>query len=237
MLVLGGSFFWLYGGVGPSGIGLIMRDFLSRLPETVRPEQVEIVTLHPVEHLIFIVKISTILGVVSTLPVLLYYAWPALEVRGFVSGDRGALFTWSLVSLAALVVGSAVGYAVVAPNVISWLAADVLQAEMIPKYRINAFGWLVFFTTIGIGILATVPTSMFLLHRSGLVGFRTMRSRWREVTIGVLAAAAFLSPRGLFTMFLLGLPVVIMFFVGLALLWAVTLGGRSPPRTRGQRAD
>jgi sec-independent protein translocase protein TatC len=239
MLVTGGSFFWLYGGVGPAGIGLIMRDFLSRLPETVRPEEVLLVTLHPVEHLVFIVKMSTILGFGATLPLLLYYAWPALATRGFVSGDRGALLRWSVVSLLALVAGSLVGYAYVAPSIISWLANDAVQASMIVKYRINSFGWLVFFTTVGVGILACVPAVMFMLHRSGLVGYARMRDHWREVTIGLIAFGAVFSPRGLFTMFLLSLPLAIMYYVGIALLWAYTLGGRrTPARSRqSERAD
>jgi len=239
MLVTGGGFLWLYGGVGSSGIGLIMRDFLSRLPETVRPEEVVLVTLHPVEHLIFIVKISTLLGVVATLPLLLYYAWPALAERGLVSGDRGAVFRWSTVAVIALTAGSLAGYAFVAPSVISWLANDAVQSSMIVKYRINAFGWLVFFTTVGIGILACVPAVMFVLHRGGIVTYPRMHARWREVTVGIVAFGAVFSPRGLFTMVLLSLPLVTMYYVGIGLLWVYTLGGRRTParQQRGERAD
>jgi sec-independent protein translocase protein TatC len=191
------------------------------------------------EHLVFIVKMSTILGFGATLPLLLYYAWPALATRGFVSGDRGALLRWSIVSLLALVAGSLVGYAYVAPSIISWLANDAVQASMIVKYRINSFGWLVFFTTVGVGILACVPAVMFVLHRGGIVTYRRMHARWREVTLGIIALGAVFSPRGLFTMFLLSLPLVAVFYLGIGLLWVYTLGGRRTPtrRRQGERAD
>jgi len=83
---------------------------------------------------------------------------------------------------------------------------------------------------------------MFLFHRGGLVPHRTMRDRWREVTIGVLAVAALASPRGVFTMFLFGVPLMAAYGVGLGMLRVyVALGGKGgrPPlvRTRGRERE
>ena len=96
-------------------------------------------------------------------------------------------------------------------------------------YRINNYGWLIFFLTVGIGILAMIPVSMLLFHRGNLVTYGSMHGRWREVTLAILGAAAFLSPRGVFTMFLLGLSIVGAYLFGLGVLWLVTLGGRRTP--------
>jgi sec-independent protein translocase protein TatC len=137
----------------------------------------------------------------------------------------------------AVTVGSVVGFLVVAPNVISWLAADIVNNDVLIKFRINAFGWLVFFTTLGIGLLAAVPTTMLLFHRGGIVPFAVQRDRWREAVTAVFALSAFLTPRGLFTMFLVAIPVALTYGVGLGVLWLYTLGGRRTPRSTGQRAD
>ncbi|MFC6837107.1 Sec-independent protein translocase TatC [Halomarina ordinaria] len=230
LVVMAGTFLWFY----TEGIGQLRDNFLARIPEVVRPE-VSVVTLHPVEALIFEIKVATILGAIATLPLLLYYAWPALKERGVVTGSRGALFTWATTTAVALVAGSALGYFVVAPNVISWLAWDAIDSNMIIRYRINSAGWLVFFTTIGVGLLASIPSSMFLLHRAGLVPFRVMRGRWREVVVAVLTLTALATPGGVFAMFLFTIPIAIAYFVGLALLWLYTLGGRRGGRPRGQR--
>jgi sec-independent protein translocase protein TatC len=236
MLVLAGVFVFLYQG----GIGLLKEQFYARLPASVEPESVNLVTLHPVEALIFEIKVSTIIAAVATLPLLLYYAWPALKERGFARGDRNVLVTWAGTLAVGLVAGSAVGFLFVAPGIISWLAADVAQNEMVISYRINNFGWLVFFTTVGVGLLLDVPLSMLLFHRGGLVPYRAMRDRWREVTIAVLAIAALGSPKGIFTMFLLGVPIMASYGLGLALLRVyVALGGKGgqPPLVSGQEAD
>ncbi|PSP68743.1 preprotein translocase subunit TatC [Halobacteriales archaeon QS_1_69_70] len=224
MAVMAVTFFALY----RDGIGILQRQFTSRMsPEAA--SQVEIVTLHPVEALIFMIKVSVIFGAAATLPLLLYYAWPSLKERGFARGDRRVLLVWGGTLLVGLLAGSLVGFLYVAPWVISWLAADVLDAGMVIAYRINNYGWLIFFLTVGIGILAMIPVSMLLFHRGNLVTYGSMHGRWREVTLAILGAAAFLSPRGVFTMFLLGLPIVGAYLFGLGVLWLVTLGGRRSP--------
>ncbi len=232
MAVMALTFVALYQG----GIGWLNEQFVSRMPDQFAASQVGIVTLHPVEALIFMVKVSVIFGIAAILPLLLYYAWPALEERGLARGDRRVLLVWGGTLLVGMAVGSVVGFIYVAPAVISWLAADVLRAGMIIAYRINNYGWLIFFTTVGIGLLAMIPVTMVMFHRGGIVAYRTMRSRWREVAIAILAIAAIGSPRGIFTMFLLGIPIVATYLFGLGVLWIYTLGGRRQPH-RGEAAD
>ncbi|MFW6046005.1 MAG: twin-arginine translocase subunit TatC, partial [Natronomonas sp.] len=221
-------FFALYAG----GIGWLNDQFVRRMPDQFAASQVGIVTLHPVEALIFQIKVSVIFGAVAVVPLLLYYAWPALQERGLARGDRRVLLAWGGTMLIGILVGSIVGFIYVAPAVISWLAADVLRAEMILAYRINNFGWLIFFSTVGVGLLAMIPVTMVMFHRGNIVPYRTMRTRWREVAIAVLALGAIGSPRGVFTMFLVGIPVVATYLFGLGILWVYTLGGtRNVPRS------
>ena len=230
--VLAGVFLFLYQG----GIGTLRSTFVSRLPEGMQAG-VSIVTLHPVEHLVFIVKFSTIVAAVSVVPLVAYFAWPAMRDRGLVVGDRKILLVWGLSVFGALAVGSLVGFLYVAPVTISAIARDQLQANMIISYKISNFGWLVFFLTVGIGLLAEIPITMFLFHRGGIVPFTLMYERWREVVIGIITLSAVLSPRGIFTMFLVGIPVSLAYLFGLAVLWVYTLGGRRTPERRGEPAD
>ncbi|MFB6083778.1 MAG: twin-arginine translocase subunit TatC [Halorientalis sp.] len=233
MLVLAASFAWLYRG----GIKRVKDMFFSQVPAEVRGS-IDIVTLHPVEALIFEIKFSTLLAIVVTLPLLLYYAWPSLKERGWVGGDSRVLLVWGGSLIVGLVAGSVVGFLYVAPAVISWLAADAIQANMVIAYRINNFGWLVIYTTVGIGLLMEVPVSMALFHVGGIASYHTQREYWREVVVAVFALSAFVSPRGVFTMLLLAIPTALAYLLGLGLLWLVTLGGRrGRPRPREASAD
>jgi len=211
-----------------SGIGILKNTFVSNLPPDLQ-QQVGFVTLHPVEHLVFIVKVSTILGGIAVLPVLLYFMWPALRERNFVTGHRGSLLYWGGSLFGTVIAGSIFGFLFVAPEVISWLAADALNSHMQISYRVAKFGWLVLALTVGIGILIEIPVTMLLFHRANILTYQRLISHWRGITMGIFLIGALFTPGGIFTMFLLSIPIALMFLVGMGLLWLYTMGGRRSP--------
>jgi sec-independent protein translocase protein TatC len=71
-----GTFFLLYNGAFEA----IQEDFFRRLPPVV-VEDVEIVALHPVEALLFEVKMSLLAGFIAVAPAVGFYLWPAVEER------------------------------------------------------------------------------------------------------------------------------------------------------------
>ena len=224
-------------GLYRGGIGRMQEDFTTRLPPEMSGQDVSPVALHPVEHLIFMIKFSVLVAVVVTLPLLLYYAWPALKQRGFARGDRRVLALWGGTLLGGVAAGTVIGYTQVAPAVISWLAQDTIGANMIIAYRIKHYAWLIVYTTVGIGLLAEIPVTLLLFHYGGLVSFTRVWSRWREVVIGIFAFAALVTPSGMFTMLVMAIPISLSFFLGLGLLWVFTLGGRRSREDETEPAD
>jgi sec-independent protein translocase protein TatC len=216
MAVLAGTFIFLYSG----GIRKIKNSFLGSMPEGLATE-VNIVTLHPVEALIFEIKFSVLLAAVSVLPLVLYFAWPAIEDRGFSVGNRNVLLVWGGSLVGALVGGTLLGFFYIAPTIISALALDALASNMIIAYRINNFGWLVVFTTIGVGVLAEIPVTMWLFDRGGIVSYQLVRDRWRVAVLGFFVLGSVASPKGVFTMFIIAIPATVAYGVGLGAL-AVT---------------
>jgi len=232
MIVLAGSFAFLYTG----GIRTIKEIFSANMPAGLE-EELEIVTLHPVEALIFMLKFSTVLAAISVLPILLYFAWPAVEERGITTGNRNVLPVWGVTILVALVGGTLLGFLYIAPAIISLLAQDVVTSDMVIAYRINSFGWLVIYFTVGVGLLSLIPATMVLFHHGNIVTYPRMRKSWRGVVIGFFAAAGFLSPSGVFTMFLVAIPASLAYGFGLGLVWLYSRVGRHAPRRRGETAD
>ncbi|SIR55292.1 Sec-independent protein secretion pathway component TatC [Haladaptatus litoreus] len=221
MAVVALVFTYLYRG----GIGAIKRDFLIHLPPGTPTSEVNIVLLHPVEALAFEMKVSLLVGAVAVLPLMLYYAWPAIETRELARANRNVFFVWAGVLALGLLGGSFVGYRFVAPNVMSYLVADALAADMIIAYRTAAFFWLVFATTVGVGLWIEVPVTMLLFHHGGVVRYRTMRTYWRQVAVGVLVVSSLL-PGGVLLMVSVGFAVMLAYWVGLGALWVDSLGER-----------
>ena len=231
MVVMAGSFMFLYTG----GIGTIQDIFFRNIPDQVQG-QAEIVVLHPVEALIFMLKFSTLLGFVAVVPIVLYFAWPAIEERGFsTGGNRNVLLVWGGLLGLSVIGGSLLGFLYIAPTVISLLATDVINSNMVIAYRINSFGWLVIYLTIGIGLLATIPMTMILFHHGNIVGYRRMRKSWRGVVLAFFAAAGLLSPSGIFTMFIVAIPAGLAYGFGLACLWVYEGVGRAVPGARKEK--
>jgi len=243
MVVMGGTFFWLYSG----GLGDILRLFLDRVPQNVLDEVATrndidpsgmdlgelieamdiVVALHPVEVLIFEAKVSALAGLVATtLPVILFYAWPAAKERGLVYGDRRTFVVWGGGLLVGFAVGTYLGFFWVAPTIISYLVSDAISNGMVISYRIKSFFWLVIATTVGIGFLLNIIVTMGLFHVGGVASYRSMLERWRPVVVGIFVIAAFFSPKGILMMLLFAIPISLTYLLGLAVLYVLTGGGR-----------
>jgi Sec-independent protein secretion pathway component TatC len=200
-------------------------------------EAVDIVLLHPVEQLIFMIKFSTAFAAISVLPLALYFAWPAIEQRGVATGDRSVLLAWGGTLMIALTGGSILGFLVIGPTIISALARDALASNMVIAYRINNFGWLVTYLTVGIGLLAMVPATMLLFHHGSIVSFSRMRRSWRVTVFAMFVVAGVFSPGGLFTMLMIAIPTALAYLLGLGLLWMYDRIGRAVPQSRTKTAD
>ncbi|QFU82020.1 twin-arginine translocase subunit TatC [Natronorubrum aibiense] len=244
MLVMGGTFFWLYSG----GLRTVYSQFLSGVPDEVLLEIAErneetsdaagamtgqlidqmdlVIALHPVEVLIFEVKVSVLAAIVAVLPMVLYYAWPAMKERGLVYGDRRTFIAWGGSLFGGFALGTYLGFYWVAPAIISYLVTDALTNGMVVSYRISSFFWLVIFTTVGIGFLMNIVVTMALFHVGGIVSYRTMLRRWRPVVVGIFTIAAVASPKGILTMLLFAIPIALTYLLGLAVLYLLTGGGR-----------
>ncbi|MCL7417982.1 MAG: twin-arginine translocase subunit TatC, partial [Halalkalicoccus sp.] len=221
--VLLGVFTFFYMG----GVRVITGDFVSRMPRAVVSiDDVRIIDLHPVETLMFIIKVSTLVGLLSILPMVLYFAWPAMKERGLTRGQRSVVYEWTIAIALALAGGTVLGYYYIAPGLIGFLVYDATQAGMVISYRISKFAWLIIYTTVGVGLLACVPITMWMLFRGKIASYRAMRNRWREVTIAVFAVAGIFTPVSVLTMFLVAIPTMLAYGLGLAGLFVVTLGGR-----------
>ncbi len=232
MLVLAGSFMWMYTG----GIGAAADVFFQNMPEGAFDEP-EIVVLHPVEALIFMLKFSTLLALLSVVPLLAYFAWPAVEDRGIATGDRSVLATWGVLTLVVVFGGTALGFLYIAPAVISLLAWDVVNANMVIAYRISSFGWLVIFLTVGIGALTMVPVTMVLFEHGNIVSYERMRGSWRGVVLAFFAIAGLFTPSGVFTMFIVAIPAGLVYGLGIGLTWLYTRVESGTSALRGEPAD
>jgi len=199
------------------GLEAITRDFRTRLPGSVRIDRLAVVSLYPTEVLGFETKVSVALGFIAALPLFLYYSWPTLRKREHVRGDRPSLLGWIGVFGFSLAGIALLSYVFVAPSVVAALLRTTTEANVIPLYQVSELFFLVFFLTVGVGLVIEVPLTLVLLHRMGIVSYRAARRYWLPVTVVILL---FISPltQGTLAKLVISLPLVLAYGVGVRAL-------------------
>ncbi len=199
----------------------IQTDALTRVPEAY---EVDTSFVNPFEVILLQAKIGIIIGVLLTIPVVIYFARDALRKRGMwfppsVSRGRIAVF---LAGIAALfVLGVAYAYLVMVPYIMQFVSVIAAEAGVRPFFRISSFINFVLIYSLIFGVAAQLPLIMTFTVRSGIVSYRFYREKWRHfVIIGAVIAALVTSPDPLTLFVVLG-PVVGIYFLGLGIVRVV----------------
>lgn len=204
-------------GVG-AGIWVVQRfaliDLLKRPIAPYLPEG-RLVILSPTEPILIVLKLGAIVGLVLVSPFLLFQLWaflsPALYER-----EKKAIVPALVVGMLLFLLGGSLGFAIIVPKALSVLLGfqpDVFQNLITyEKY----FGF-VLQIVLALGISFELPLVMVILAVLGVVT-PPMLSRFRRHAIVLsFVAGAILSPGAdVFSMFLMTVPLIFLYEVGLA---------------------
>jgi Sec-independent protein secretion pathway component TatC len=202
--------------------GRIQTDALARA--TSQGYEVDTSFVNPFEVILLQAKIGIIVGVLVTVPVVVYFARDSLKSRGFwfsesVSRPRILGFLVGVVALFFL--GVAYSYFVMVPYIMQFVAAIAVEAGVRPFFRISSFVNFVLVYSVIFGLAAQLPLIMTFTVRSGLVSYDFYLSKWKHfVLAGAVFSALVTSPDPLTQLVVLG-PLVGVYFLGLGIVRAV----------------
>lgn len=154
-------------------------------------------------------------------PYLFYQVWafvkPALRQR-----ERRMAVTFTAATSACFIAGAVFAYFVAFPILADILLDEAVQAGLRPNLKPTEYLNLFLCVVIGTGISFEAPVLFYFLARFGLVSSRAMLKYWRESTIAILAASAFLTPGDLIaTTILFGGVLLGLYFLSAAVVWLV----------------
>lgn len=182
-----------------------------------------LITLSPTEPLFTVLKTCFWAAVLVALPVWLYqvYAFVIPAVQ-----DQPRRIMLAVVAGVSLLFagGVAFGYFVVLPVALPFLlnfGGDAFNTQL------RAGEYFGFATTLmlGAGLLFEVPMAMLAMARLGVVTARQFRRSWRAAIVVIAVLAAILPGGDPLSMFLLMIPQIVLYQVGIWL--AAAFGG--PP--------
>ncbi|MEW6582562.1 MAG: twin-arginine translocase subunit TatC, partial [Actinomycetota bacterium] len=203
----------------------IVRDWLIDVLARPLPAEYEskIATFSPTEPFFTTIKVVFWASILAALPVWLYqvYAFIVPAVS-----DQSRKVSLSVVGgLSGLFVGGvAFGYFVVLPVALRFLLGFGDDTFNVQLRASDHFG---FVTTmlLASGLLFEVPVAMLAFARLGLVTARIYRQQWRVALVVIAVFAALLPGGDPVSMFLLMVPQVILYILG---IWLASVFGGPP---------
>ena len=176
-------------------------------------------TFSPTEGLATRVRVGMYGGIVLALPVLLWQAWrftvPALNAK-----EKRYAIPFVLTSIVLFVAGGVLAYTTVSQALeflIAWSGSDVDQIFSVTSY-VTLIGLMIF--AFGIGFL--LPVFIVGLQLVGVVTPRRLLHSWRIALVAIAVIAAVITPSGdPVTMALLGIPMMILYFLAILIGWLV----------------
>ncbi|MBI3087310.1 MAG: twin-arginine translocase subunit TatC [Candidatus Omnitrophica bacterium] len=194
-----------------SGIGLWQADrlieWLRRPAGYLLPR---LAFFSPTEALVAYMKVAVGFGLALSLPVVLYQAWafvrPALTRRERAYGL--ALVSWGS---ALFGLGVLVGYGMLLPFFLRFLLT-VGGTHLEPVISISGYLSFVLGTLLVCGALCELPLVIAVLSRLGIVTPKMLQRRRHLALLGIVVAAAVLSPTtDALTLLLLTIPLVVLY--------------------------
>jgi sec-independent protein translocase protein TatC len=183
-------------------IGLLKRPIVPLVPEGM------LLYTSPTEPMAVTLKLSFVVGIILSAPVLIYHIW------GF------------------LAPGVAMAYFLVLPLALQFLLGFQTQA-LAPIITIGEYLRFATRLILAFGIIFELPLVALMLSMLGLIDAGTLRKFRRHAIVAVSLLSALLTPADVGTMLMMMVPLLVLYEISVLLVALVDrrrLTGRSSPQ-------
>jgi sec-independent protein translocase protein TatC len=208
-----GAFVGVY--IAPKVIKFINEPMLKALREAHFEDK--LYYNHPAGALNLVITLGVYIGLVLASPMVLYQLWlfvaPALYKHER-SAVTGFLFSTVFLFLA----GIAFGYFVTLPYVLKFLVGfQQFGGTVAPLLSINEYFDLILMILLGLGLVFELPILIFFLSLFNIVTPKFLWQNFRYAIALIAVVAAIITPTpDAQTMLIFMMPMVILYFVGIA---------------------
>lgn len=178
------------------------------------------VILSPLESFSEHIRLALILGLLISLPFVLYKIW-SFVVPGLLGKEKSVVGPLVASSLVLFLLGGAFAYFLVIPAMVKVLLSfrtpsmqQMLQLSEVLKFVYNMI--------LACGILFQLPLVTLILAWVGIVTPQFLLKKWRHAIVIVLMITALVTPGDVATaQIFLGLPVMLLYFISIGVAFMV----------------
>jgi len=176
-------------------------------------------TLAPADGIISYIKIALVSGLILSSWWVFYQLW-MFVAAGLYSNEKRYVHLAAPFSAALFVTGALFFIMVVAPLTLGFL---VKFNERVLGVSSNfTFANYISFVTmlmLVFGVAFQTPIAIFFLNKTGLVSVKGLRRSRKFVLLGIFIAAAMATPPDIISQITLGIPLYLLFELGILLSW------------------
>ena len=179
----------------------------------------------PLEPMLVFFKLSLLVGLFATAPVLFYQVWSMiahLVSKNVKSWMYGFVFFATLF----FVGGAAFGFFLVFPPAFQFMLS-IGGPKIVTLATPSSYFSILSMLLLGFGATFELPLLMFMLSRMGVTDWKFYARYWRHAIFLLFVFSAMITPTtDPFTMLMMGGPLAVLY--GLGLLAALVAGKRGP---------
>lgn len=164
-------------------------------------------------------KASFVVGVILSSPWVFWQIW-SFVAAGLYPHEKKYVYRFLPMSLGLFLAGAALAYLFVFQPVLDFLFGFNQWLGFDPEPRISEWLSFVLFLPLGFGISFQLPLVMLFLERIGVFSLKAYLEKWRIAVLVIFILSAILTPADPYSIFLMAIPLTILYFGGMLLcMW------------------
>jgi len=197
---------------GPKIITLIEKPYTNVMGQEARLQ-----TLSPADGFISFIKIALITGLIISSPWVFYHIW-MFVVTGLYPNEKRYVYLAAPFSAVLFICGAFFFLFVVAPLTLKFLVKfNEKMLGVNSQFTFQNYMSFVTHLMLVFGLAFQTPTAIFFLNRTGLVSLKALTGSRKYVLLGVFIVAAMATPPDVISQIMLGVPLYLLFELGILL--------------------
>lgn len=213
--------------------GFMQKPIIEVLKANNQPQRLGF--LSPTEPFNLYIKISVLAGLFVTSPYVLYQVWLFIS-PGLYRREKKYVFPFMFSTIILFLLGGYFGYKIVYPEALQFLVGR-MGSQFTAMITIHEYTDLFLTVILGLGLVFEMPILVFFLALMGVVSAGWMWRNVRYAILGIFVIAGALAPSpDVTSMVVFAAPMLLLYFVSIAVAWFVHPTQRKAREARRARA-
>lgn len=214
---------WLFDTLifGPRSSDFILYRWICSLgtlfdfPEIcIEPFMIDIININVAAQFFTHVNMSFWLGVVAAFPYILWELWRFIAPALYPKERKGVKVAFCFSSLL-FYIGLAIGYLLLFPVSLHFLGTYQVSESIANQISLHSYTGLFVTLIFTMGLVFEMPMLAYLLSRLGIVTQKFLRKYRKHAILAIFILAAIVTPSDVFTMFIVAIPLCILYEISI----------------------